>query len=456
MAIIQNHFYNVVFKQDSIIKILMKLEDNKERVYPQIAKEIGEHIDGIIPLQKENPYYAILDEMSCLMDLLNIEKDNNEYQRKEINIQKISNFIRDINKRVNDIQTVINNIDYEKNENNQAIQLLARLKQEDISLDEIQELKYITLRFGRLPLNQENKIQYFQNEHFLYKELSRDNENIWIVYCALNNDLGEIDNIFSAINFKEIVIPNFAHGKIDDAIKELYNEQIAMEEYIEDLQLRIEKIKNENKEKILTYFQQLLYLKELFDNSKYIVDLKNQAAIYIFTPLNKKEVTSIFDMDNVSVIELPINVYLEKGINEPVLLKNNHFVRPFEILTRFKAGDHFDPTTTLTIVMMISALLLLGDLGIGVTFILLSVILKGKNAELIQRLGLASLTGGLFTATIFNQGPIYQMPFIIPEILSNNVVMKLVFFIVINLAVYIAMMMIKNISRKKAVIKGGV
>lgn len=456
MAIIQNHFYNIIFHQDNIIKILMKLEEYKNNIYPQSAKKIGEHIQGVEPLQSDNPYSTVLEETNHLMDLLHIEKNIKTCQRKVIDEQEALSFIKDIKKKVDDIQQVIQNIFNEKNENEQAIQLINHLKEEDISLDEIHELKYMTLRFGKLPLKQINKIEYFQNEHFIYKELSRDNEYLWIVYCSLNKDLGEIDNIFLAMDFKQIDIPDFAHGKMDDAINELYNEQQTMERYIEELKSRIEKLKNENEEKIVTYYSQLLYLKEIYGQCQYIVDLKDRVAIYAFSPFNKKEITEIFNDIDVSIVELPVNMYHEKGLDEPILLKNNSFVRPFEKLIKFKAGDHFDPTTLITIVMMLSAMIFLGDLGLGVALILLSSIIKGKNMEWIQRLGLAVLTGGLFTAMIFYQGPIYKLPFMLPDILSNSVMMKLVFFIVINLTVYILMMIIKNISRRKFVIKGGV
>lgn len=439
-----------------MIKNFMKIEKVKDKIYPQTAKKIGEHIQGVEPLQKENPYHTVMDEMNNLMDLLLIEKENSSYSKKEVDIQEVLAFIRDIDKRVNDIKTVIHDINNEKNENNQAISLLKRLKQEDISLDEIHELRYITLRFGKVPIAQMDKIHNYQNEHFIIKELSKDDEYLWIVYCALNNEMSNVDNIFSAINFKEIVLPDFAHGKVDDAIVELHNEQIAMERYIDDLKSRIEKIKDENKEKILSYFYQLSYLNELYDDCKFVVDLKDKAGMYVFSPYNKKEITDIFNTNDISIIELPMNLYYEKGIEEPVILKNNSFIKPFEKIIKFKAGDCFDPTAVITAVMMLSAFFLLGDLGIGVALILLSVIVKGKYADLMQRMGLVILAGGLITAKIFYQKPIYDFLLVMPQILSAGIVMKLTFFIGINLAVYFMMMIVKNISRKRAVIKGGV
>lgn len=456
MAIIQNHFYRIVFLQDDMMKIMMKIEKVKDKVYPQTVKKISEHIQGVEPLQKENPYQNVRDEINHLIDLLSIEKQKSSYLKKEVNLQDVSTFIKNIEERVIDIKSVIHDIHNEKNENNQAVLLLNHLKQKEISLDDIHKLKYITLRFGKIPMTQIDKIDDYQNEHFIMKELSRDKDNVWVVYCALNNDISKIDNIFSAINFKEIVLPDFAHGKIDDAIIELHNEQTAMEHYIDDLKSRIEKIKDDNKEKILSYFYQITYLNEIYADCRYVVDLKDKAVIYVFSPCQKKEITDILNIDDRAVIELPIHLYDEKNIEEPILLKNNHFIQPFEKMIKFQSGDRIDPTGLVTTVMMLSAFLLLGDLGVGVTLILLSVIIKGKYTDILQRIGLAILTGGLFTARIFYQNPIYQFPLLMPQLLSIGVMTKFMFFIGMNLVVYLIVMIVKNISRKMSIIKGGV
>lgn len=437
-----------------MIKVFMKLEENKDQFYPQTAKQIANHIHGSEPLQQENPCSPVLEEMRTLMDLLTVEKDSVR-KNEDVQLLEVIEFIKDIRQKADDIQAVIQNIHHEKQENEEAVALLKRLKKENISLDDLQELKYITLRFGKIPYDQIQKIQYFQSEHFIIKELYRDQEDLWIVYCSLNQDLSEVDNVFSAIGFKQIDIPDFAHGKVDEAIQELTDEQRAMEDYIANYNLRIEKIKTDNQDMIIDYYQRLLYMNDLYDDCKYVIDLKDQAAIYVFSPFYKKVVTELLNIDDISIIELPVNIYGEKGVKEPVIVTNNHFVKPFEILTKFKAGDHFDPTTVLTIVIMLTAFGLLGDLGVGVILILLSVCLKGKISGLLQRLGLAILAGGLLTATIFYQMPIYQLSLLPKGLVDSHILIRFIFFIVINVVVYWVLMIMKNISRKKAVIKGG-
>ncbi len=454
MAIIRNHFYNIVFTKEDMINVLMLL-DSDQHIYPQEVKELAKYLQKVEPVHMDDPYSAPLDEVEQLIEKLDIKKEKIEFPKEDIDLQSFHEYLKEVDEKVSSLYQVIDDINREKEENREAVTLLKHLQKQDVSLDEIQELKYISLRFGKIPLSQMDKIKYYQNEHFIIRKLSSDDQYLWVVYCALNKEIGEIDNIFSAIDFQEIVIPQFAHGKIEDAVTELKNEHLTMEKYIEDLLLRIDKIKKDNKKQLLSYDNQLLYLKNLFASCKYVASLNDKASVYVFSPYNKMKMTEIFHGEGLTVTEHPVNLYYEKGIMEPVILKNNSFVKPFEKLISFKSGDCFDPTGLIAVIMLLSALLLIGDLGLGVALILLSVIIKGKYAKLLQRVGLFVLIGGLMTATIFYQQPMYHSPLLIPQI-STSIAVRFVVFILINLIFYMFMMIIKNISRKKTMSKGGV
>ena len=75
------------------------------------------------------------------------------------------------------------------------------------SIDDIHELKYVALRFGKLPLSQIEKIKYFDSYPFVYQELSHSDQFAWVVYGGVEHSIGEIDNIFSSMNFEEVKLP---------------------------------------------------------------------------------------------------------------------------------------------------------------------------------------------------------------------------------------------------------
>ena len=171
-------------------------------------------------------------------------------------------------------------------------------------------------------------------------------------------------------------------------------------------------------------------MKELYKKGKYVVDLKTKAAVYAFSSFNKNELEDIVNVPGITIHELPIDTYQDQGIEGPVYVENNAFFQPFECLFTFKPGEKFDPTVIAGVVMMLSALVLLGDLGVGVLAILLSFIIKGNISKLLQRVGAAVTIGGLLSGTVFYSMSLYNSIFVV----GTNYAMQIGLFFVINIA----------------------
>lgn len=449
LSIVQNHFYNIVFYPDHIMEVLTKIEEQKQILYPLSAKKMVDIIEGATLFDSLNPYDLLLNQIINLMNLLQIKKEKDFQATEKIDLDQTKEFIEDIEKRIFDIKEVIHNINIEKEENNKAIQLLKRLKKENFSLDDLQNLKYMTLRFGKLPLKQKGQLEYYQKENFIYKEISSDNQYIWIVYCAINKEISLIDNIFTSMNFEIIELPEFAHGTIDEAIKELDQEIIAMENYIEDLNSRIERITEENRDVIILYYVKLRNLKTIFDESQYVLHLENKCLIYAYSPYDRKQMSDLFNIEGISVVEVPKNVYCQQGIMAPVITKNNNYIKPFEKLISFKEGDVYDPTVAFSIVLLLSSVLL-GDLGLGVLFVLFSIVMKRKWGSIFQRIAVMVMIGGIITGSVFYSFSIYQSLLIMGSLFT-----RISLFIIIVALTYIVLMIWKEIKRKKNLQKEG-
>ena len=132
---------------------------------------------------------------------------------------------------------------------------------------------------------------------------------------------------------------------------------------------QLEKVKEENEEQLLGDFWKTYRLKELYKKGKYVVDLKIKAAVYAFSSFNKNELEDIVNVPGITIHELPIDTYQDQGIEGPVYVENNAFFQPFECLFTFKPGEKFDPTVIAGVVMMLSALVLVGDLGVGILYL---------------------------------------------------------------------------------------
>ena len=445
------HLYNIVFSRDDYMEVLMKLENHQDSIYPVKAKKVISNLDHATSMEDRNPYNEVLDELYNVMDVLHIERVDRPVQSAFLNVREILDYISEIHQKLDDINEIKRGIKKDYYENQEAIELISCLNRDRISIDDIHELKYVALRFGKLPLSQIEKIKYFDSYPFVYQELSHTDQFAWIVYGGVEHSIGEIDNIFSSMNFEEVKLPKFAHGKMEEAIAELKAENKTMEAYLRELDQRIEKVKEENEEQLLGDFWKTYRLKELYKKGKYVVDLKTKAAVYAFSSFNKNELEDIVNVPGITIHELPIDTYHDQGIEGPVYVENNAFFQPFECLFTFKPGEKFDPTVIAGVVMMLSALVLLGDLGVGVLAILLSFIVKGNISKLLQRVGAAVTIGGLLSGTVFYSMSLYNSIFVV----GTNYAMQIGLFFVINIALLLVCSLVKKVTKRSTKSKGG-
>ena len=445
------HLYNIVFSRDDYMEVLMKLENHQDSIYPVKAKKVISNLEHATSMEDRNPYNEVLDELYNVMDVLHIERVDRPVQSAFLNVREILDYISEIHQKLDDINEIKRGIKKDYYENQEAIELISCLNRDRISIDDIHELKYVALRFGKLPLSQIEKIKYFDSYPFVYQELSHTDRFAWIVYGGVEHSIGEIDNIFSSMNFEEVKLPKFAHGKMEEAIAELKAENKTMEAYLRELDQRIEKVKEENEEQLLGDFWKTYRLKELYKKGKYVVDLKTKAAVYAFSSFNKNELEDIVNVPGITIHELPIDTYQDQGIEGPVYVENNTFFQPFECLFTFKPGEKFDPTVIAGVVMMLSALVLLGDLGVGVLAILLSFIIKGNISKLLQRVGAAVTIGGLLSGTVFYSMSLYNSIFVV----GTNYAMQIGLFFVINIALLLVCSLVKKVTKRSTKSKGG-
>lgn len=445
------HLYNIVFSRDDYMEVLMKLENHQDSIYPVKAKKVISNLDHATSMEDRNPYNEVLDELYNVMDVLHIERVDRPVQSAFLNVREILDYISEIHQKLDDINEIKRGIKKDYYENQEAIELISCLHRDRISIDDIHELKYVALRFGKLPLSQIEKIKYFDSYPFVYQELSHTDQFAWIVYGGVEHSIGEIDNIFSSMNFEEVKLPKFAHGKMEEAVAELKAENKTMEAYLQELDQRIEKVKEENEEQLLGDFWKTYRLKELYKKGKYVVDLKTKAAVYAFSSFNKNELEAIVNVPGITIHELPIDTYQDQGIEGPVYAENNAFFQPFECLFTFKPGEKFDPTVIAGVVMMLSALVLLGDLGVGVLAILLSFIIKGNISKLLQRVGAAVTIGGLLSGTVFYSMSLYDSIFVV----STNYAMQIGLFFAINIVVLLVCSLVKKVTKRSIKSKGG-
>ena len=449
MAIMKTHFFNISFEHKDLMKMLIKMTEYQENMFPQDSRKIANNVKGVSVMDAINPYNEPLDNIYHILSRLNLESNVQDSEFKEINLYNVNKLIDEINDEVDNIVNIKEGIVKEKEENDEAVILLRNLEESKISVDDVKNTKYITCRFGKIPVNEFTKIQYYRDYEFIFKELNRSKQYVWIVYAGLTNSISQIDNAFSSMSFEQITLPDFAHGKIHEAINELTEESIAMEKYINKMVYKLVGVKNKYQEKLLDTFTSLYNLKKLYDHCRYVVDFSQKASIYTFSSYDLKEIETIFkDIDSVKVMELPVNIYENRNITAPILVKNNSFFKPFENILSVALGDTFDPTIFVAVITMVIGAICVGDIGVGALLIVLGFLFTIKKTNnfggMLKRIGAAILIGGLFYGTVFYQIELYQPLFNLPL----HVIHTFLFGFSVWIIAIIILIIAKKVTRK--------
>ena len=260
------------------------------------------------------------------------------------------------------------------------------------------------VRFGRFHRQHLDKIKYYEGRPFIFNKLGEDRQYVYCCYIVTNSLLLEVDNIFKALGFEEIVIPSFVHGKVDDAKKELEEEVHAMEEYILRMDQKMTILRETHKVDLLKLYSTALFLQRIESFKTFVVDFQSKCAIYGFIP--KRMIGEFKDMlkhiHGMEYQELPADILDHQEIIAPTVVHNAKIVRPFEILSKVKQTDIIDTTIAVAALYYIIFIIFLGDLGVGAVLALLGLLMrKKKMGSLLLSLGVATLLGGLIYGDVF-------------------------------------------------------
>lgn len=143
MAIIKTHFFNISFEHKDLMKMLIKMTEYQDEMFPQDSKKIANNVKGVSVMDEANPYNEPLDNIYHILNRLNLESNVQDNEFKEINLHNANKLIDDINDKIDNIVKIKEDITKEKEENDEAIILLKNLEESKISVDDVKNTKCV-------------------------------------------------------------------------------------------------------------------------------------------------------------------------------------------------------------------------------------------------------------------------------------------------------------------------
>lgn len=406
MAIAKLNLVSLDFDKDNCNDVLLELYQ-RDDFHPELASKFTDSVAGLSAYNNDNLYEELLSRIEEMKTKYHFEVHEVETD-SQLNVFRAKEFLDDLFLDIDRIDAVKKELTKMIEENDEAIITLNHVEGSNIDFDQLFGTQYLKIRFGKLPLNNEGKLEYYETLPFVYKAFQRDDKYVWCMYMTTPTDAPGVDNVFTSLYFEKIHIPEFVHGSCELAEKEIQNESDSAKQYSQDLQNRIDKTISENMEELTRIYSIAKKLNSVYAMQKYIVKLGDKLNVHGFVPKrdldNFKNTFESIDGVKLEVLPATSDVRLEP----PTRLKNSWFARPFRMFVEMYGVPRYndvDPTLLVAISYTLLFGIMFGDLGQGIILSLVGLVAEKKfNLKLGGvgvRLGISSAIFGVFFGSFF-------------------------------------------------------
>lgn len=439
MAIAKMNLVNITSDQTRLNEVLLRFVE-LDCFHPEPAAKIAESVHGVTTLQEEDPYAELLTQLKDLEVNLGLSLTSEFVKDQTCDLGEIKAYMNELQSKWEQILSVKSELDGVIQANQDALTQVENIEGIDISLDDIFSCRYVNVRFGRLPLDSVDKLQYYSDRPFVYRSLKEDSSYSWCMVLSTPKYEREVDNILSSLYFERIRIPDFVHdtpekakenlkAEIENDYRQLAEVEAEKEAFITGCTERLQQIKGK-----------LLFLENTFEARKFVVGLGERFTITGFAASEDiTKIQAVFaDLSDVEIAARP--AHSDKRFNPPTKLKNNWFARPFSMFVEMYGLPNYediDPTPFVAFTYTLLFGIMFGDVGQGLVLILVGYLaakLKGmKLGEIGVRIGISSTLFGFVYGSVFGDehmlDPLYQSLFHLEEkpieVMGSNFIMPL-------------------------------
>lgn len=418
MAIAKMKLVNITGDNEYLNDVLLKFVD-LDYFHPEPASKFVDSVHGLTTLNEENPIIEVLNHFKEVIQDMDLDVPDREMRSRDYDLAHINAYVDEVHKRYSEGAIVKKDLETVIQENKDALMTVRHIESIDLNLDDLFECEYIKIRFGRLPLDSVEKLQYYRNRPFVFKTFHTDDTYSWCVYLTTAKYEGDVDNIFSSLYFERIRIPEFVHGTPERA-KETLQEEIDNDyKQLQHVNEVLSKLKDGCMEHFAEIKGELEFLNHTYEARKYVVGLGERFSITGF--IVEDDVDRLKEtFSQLKEVEIEVRpAHSDKRLAPPTKLKNGWFARPFSMFVEMYGTPEYegiDPTPFVAITYTLLFGMMFGDLGQGIVLILVGYLAaRYKNMKLGEvgiRIGIASALFGVLFGSVFGNetmlNPLYQ------------------------------------------------
>ena len=374
---------------------------------PEMAASTLDKSSGFTSVSSENPYtqplkklYDLAEDVHASLERADLpqdftcEKAEEELERVQARVSGLAAERREKKERTDLME--------------QALIQIRHLNGLDVNFDDIFSMKYVKVRFGRLPADSYPKLAFYDNKTFFFFAFDHDDDFYWGVYFAPVSKITVIDDIFKSLYFERIRVPDYVHNTPEEAIAGLEKKIAEYKARLKELHAEISGIKESEAETLNRCFTVLKAASDVYSLRKYVASVNNRFYLEGFVPASEeKRFSEAMDsLETVSCIFQPDDA--NPTLTPPTRLKNSRFAKPFQMFVEMYGTPgyrDFDPTLLVSITYTLIFGIMFGDLGQGFVIALIGGILaawkKMDFGRIMLRLGISSMVFGFAYGSVF-------------------------------------------------------
>ncbi len=272
-----------------------------------------------------------------------------------------------------------------------TVGLLSHMKSLDIEIDEIFTVEYLKVRVGRLPKESYPRLNYYVEKGFNFANYFNfivydfDGEYYWGLYFAPREAADEIDDIFNSLYFERIWVPEFVHGRPDEALQTIRDDEEKLRRELAEIVKPEGVAEREQVAEIENVTAWLSHMNQLHEMNKYATVFNK--TFYISGFVLQKDYDEferlLGKVGSVQIKEAGAGQ--ELPAKPPVVVQNSRFASPYQMFTEMYGLPGYrelDPTLMISIVYSIAYGLMFADLGQGLVLGLVAYFIMWKRKHM--------------------------------------------------------------------------
>lgn len=439
MAIAKMKLVNIISDQKNLNEVLLRFVD-LDCFHPEPASKIAESVHGLTTLQEDDPFAELISHFKDVEVSMGYKLAGDMVKDPNYDLDKMRAYVDGVYHKYEEMVEVKKDLEKVIQENKDALTQVENIEGMEIPLDDIFSCRYVNVRFGRLPLDSVDKLQYYRSRPFVFQSFKEDSAYSWCMVLSTPKYEREVDNIFSSLYFERIHIPEFVHDTPERAKENLMDEINSDYEQLAHVKERIAQLLEEHKETMNQVKGELNFLEETFEARKYVVGLGERFTITGFATVDDVEriQNEFADLKEVEIEVRP--AHSDKRLSPPTKLKNGWFARPFSMFVEMYGLPNYediDPTPFVALTYTLLFGIMFGDVGQGIVLVIVAYLAyrfkKMKLGEIGIRIGISSTLFGFVYGSVFGNehmlDPLYQTLFHMEEkpieVMSSDFIMPL-------------------------------